>query len=88
MPLVLQQALFLQVYPYELYCNPKYTTSDNIIPHYLFNLYYKAIKHTMALNRLSDARAVMHGTAMVQDGKNPVIKRMLDDELAEAFGEE
>lgn len=86
MPFALQVAMLIRYYGQDTYRNAQYPTSDGIIPYKMFWCLSKTIKAVMAMERLSAARASAHGQAMVEDGKNPAVKRLLNSELDEAFG--
>ncbi|MGN6110836.1 MAG: hypothetical protein ACTHU0_37385 [Kofleriaceae bacterium] len=78
-------ARFRRFYPPEIYRAPHYPTRDHVIPLPLFAIYSAAMPHLMAMERLSETRALVHaiGLAFADPKKGPLATTRA--EFREAF---
>lgn len=85
MPPAIAIARFLHHYGAGVYRGPAYRTRDAVIPFGLFWTLYAAMTHTMALERVNHARAVVHALAMAFSKKGGASDELTRSEFAEAF---
>jgi hypothetical protein len=72
----------------DVYQNDRYNTKDNIIPFKLFWLFSRAMKHNMAMERITNSQSVAFAIGMAMSGGDPSIKRMGEQEIKDALGTE
>ena len=87
MPIGLQIERFKFYFPGE-YQNPRYDTTNHIIPFRHFWFKMRALPHVLAHQRVNLVRAIAHGTGYTAGADKDRLKIQMDADIAEMYGNE